>query len=65
MAMQPNDRQKAKHSFKTAPRSQPAMVRRSNKCVMPDHAPRHIVTAMHQDTDRNRYYGRNDINWWY
>jgi hypothetical protein len=65
MALQAIDRQKAKHAFKVAPRTQPAMVFRSNKRVKANHAPRQIVTAMGRYFDERSGSDSRDINSWY
>ena len=48
MATQPVDRQKAKHAFKTAPKQKPSLVNRTNKCVLRNLVPGHVLVSRFQ-----------------
>lgn len=54
MAMQPVDRKNAKHAIKTAPRNVPQMVKRTNKTILGEIAPRH---------EAPRYWGWHRAYW--
>lgn len=45
MALQPIDRSKAKHQFKTAPRKVPQMVNRAHKRVLSEIVPNHVLVS--------------------
>jgi hypothetical protein len=52
--MQPVDRKNAKHAIKTAPRNVPQMVKRTNKTILGEIAPRH---------EAPRYWGWHRTYW--
>lgn len=45
MELQPIDRSKAKHAIKTAPRKVPSLVNRTNKRVLRELVPRHVLLS--------------------